>query len=80
MSYSRVFELSKFLKVPIASFIPEEHTTPSEITNATIISDRANDVLSSKEQEKIIEVFATITDPQRRKKVIDLLETMRADS
>ncbi len=82
ISSGKLFAFSKFLKVPVTYFYDQSEDSSNVIggvfaeSNATYDA-HDKDFVTEKEIVSLIKAFSEITSPQSRKKIIELVKTMR---
>ena len=81
ISSGKLFAFAKFLKVPISYFYDQNESSSSAIGNALAEDQEAFgkseiELVSEKEIMSLIRAFGEISNPQSRKKIIELVKTM----
>lgn len=81
ISSGKLFAFAKFLKVPISYFYDQNESSSSAIGNALAEDQEAFgeseiELVSEKEIMSLIKAFGEISNPQSRKKIIELVKTM----
>lgn len=81
ISSGKLFAFAKFLKVPINYFYDQNEGSSSTIGNALAEDQEAfgeseTELVSEKEIMSLIKAFGEISNPQSRKKIIELVKTM----
>lgn len=81
ISSGKLFAFAKFLKVPISYFYEQNESSFNAI-NTSLAEDQEafgeseTELVSEKEIMNLIKAFSEISNPQSRKKIIELVKTM----
>lgn len=84
VSCSRLYDFAKVLRVPITFFFEGFHTTEGS-ENYGFAEDAANNnfqteaVEDSKETKALLREFYKITDPEKRKHILEIIKAMAQD-
>ena len=81
ISSGKLFAFAKFLKVPISYFYDQGEDSSAAIGSALAEDQEAygegeSEAVSEKEIVNLIKAFGEISNPQSRKKIIELVKTM----
>ena len=81
ISSGKLFAFAKFLKVPISYFYDQSEDSISAIGSALAedqesYGESESEAVTEKEIVNLIKAFGEISNPQSRKKIIELVKTM----
>ncbi len=81
ISSGKLFAFAKFLKVPISYFYDQGEDSSAAIGSALaedqeVYGESESETVSEKEIVNLIRAFGEISNPQSRKKIIELVKTM----
>ncbi len=78
ISFSRLYELSSFMKEPLESFvtgIKQENLGMSDNSQSPL-DPSYNDSISQKETDELLKIYYSLEDPQLRKNLLKFIKTM----
>ncbi len=80
ISFSRLYELSKFMKTPLESFVSgvEQANLSSGMSDMaqTPITSAHHATISQKETDELLKIYYSLEDPQLRKNLLTFIKTM----
>lgn len=80
ISFSRLYELSNFMNVPLESFVSNIHESASPEGFSSKPQSRIppahNDSVSEKETEELLSIYYSLEDPELRKNLLQFIRSM----
>lgn len=79
ISFSRLYELSIFMKEPLESFVSgirQQNTGLADSSAQSTLSPSTADSISQKETDKLLKIYYSLEDPQLRKNLLKFIKTM----
>lgn len=79
ISFSRLYEISNFMKVPLESFVSNvERTTATGASDnfQAQLKSAQHDNVSQKETDELLKIYYTLEDPKLRKNLLKFIKTM----